>query len=105
MTATAKPTTCTLTVAADGSTCGKPAVVVHTFKTSEGFYAECAEHETKPSAPTGFEVGEKVTYAYRGAEYPATILAVRPATVEIEFTLLSGRTRTRIVSRGLVSHR
>jgi hypothetical protein len=104
MTATTKPTTCTLTVAADGLTCGKPAVVVHTFKTSEGFYAECAEHETRtiPAVDT-FGLGDTVLLRIYGETYTAIVVKVKRTRVEVAFKTRGGKRKVVDVARDRVS--
>lgn len=48
MSSTEIPSTCTVVVGGDGSTCGQPAVAV--FAAPSGtVYAECAEHEMAPA--------------------------------------------------------
>lgn len=103
MTAT-PPTTCTLTVAADGSTCGKPAVAVHTFKYSEGYYAECAEHETvaSPDLPAP---GETVLIRKYGLSYSASVIAASPDRVTVEFETAGGNRKVATVPTDAITRR
>lgn len=101
MTAT-RPTTCTLTVSADGATCGKPAVVVHTFKMSDGFYAECAEHATDTAADA-LTPGMRVRVRKYGTEYSGVVARVSLTRVAAEIALLGGKTKTVLVPRTDVS--
>lgn len=103
---TTKPTTCTLTVSADGSTCGKPAVAVHAFKLSPGFYAECAEHETHiTSSPDLPRPGETVSIRKYGVIYDALVIASTPARVTVSFTTFEGTHKQADVSLDEITRR
>jgi len=86
---------CTVVIAPEGETCGKPAVATFTGRNGEPF-AECRDHEVRVPEKHRFDycAGDPVTITYNGQPgRPGQIVSVGTVNCTVQIELRDGRTK------------